>query len=962
MEEFEKLVLEVESKGMDQANTSLDQLEKKAGAAESAVEDLKDSGATCSAAIEKMAKSVEGLMQELRDNSTAAKANSAALEVNTAANAAAATTIQTAVAALTAHATAAAADTTATAAATAADTAHTAATVADASATAADTAATAANILASEGNTVAKLAVVGALVAEAIAMARSSIVTGLNTARTATAAAMNYAYAKSAAVATGAVGLLRAGVMSLYVKLAAIAAPLILITQLVGATKSYQDFNAQLMVATKSAQGAKEAYAALTDFASGTPYALDTATGAFIKLVNLGLTPSERALTSYGNTASAMGKDLNDMIEAVADAATFEFERLKEFGIKASKQGDQIKFMFQGVSTTVKASAAEVEKYLMGLGENQFAGAMEARMKTLGGVMSNLGDEWSKLMVNISEAGAGELITEAFTAALHAVEELNAQLKSGQLQAHIEAYAGMWADTFNEVKQDFENATRDIETGTSKWGDYVDTAVDVMKEAFEFFPINVKATMEVVGAYLYRLVASGKIAASTAVDVMINEFERLREHIRIINLEMKSWFNETVVDMGSAIEGANKKFDAQHDAILKAAESERKTLSSITNIDDIIENRDAKIQALKDEHAEADELRKAYELIKHVREAQDGKEGDRLAKFKVGGGSAGDDAGGGGGGKGKKGRGTDIVRQSLEEEFKLLEEGLLKEHETMSMAYEKRKEMILENTALTEQERRDMVMMSMNEAILTEEEALREQYDRRKEIILKSTEMTETAKNELISRLDKKRTKDQLKIEGNFLQEKSQQLEEGLGNLQAVAEVFGKKGFAVAKGLAIAKTIVSTAAAAMKAYEEGGPYAGPALAATIVAAGAAQVATISATQYSGAYEFGGMIPAGKFGMVGEAGPEFVRGPAVVTSATTTAASQNSEGLRVVVNNYGAPAAVETSLDRDQLMITLRPMLERNKQETKMELASEIDRGGGKVSQAMEKRYRLNRGA
>ena len=35
-----------------------------------------------------------------------------------------------------------------------------------------------------------------------------------------------------------------------------------------------------------------------------------------------------------------MGKDLSQMIEAVADATTGEFERLKEFGIKAGKEGD----------------------------------------------------------------------------------------------------------------------------------------------------------------------------------------------------------------------------------------------------------------------------------------------------------------------------------------------------------------------------------------------------------------------------------------------------------------------------------------------------------------------------------------------------------------------------------------------------------------------------------------------
>ena len=47
---------------------------------------------------------------------------------------------------------------------------------------------------------------------------------------------------------------------------------------------------------------------------------------------------------AYGDTASAMGKSLDDMVEAVADAATGEFERLKEFGIRASKNGDRVSF------------------------------------------------------------------------------------------------------------------------------------------------------------------------------------------------------------------------------------------------------------------------------------------------------------------------------------------------------------------------------------------------------------------------------------------------------------------------------------------------------------------------------------------------------------------------------------------------------------------------------------------
>lgn len=132
-------------------------------------------------------------------------------------------------------------------------------------------------------------------------------------------------------------------------------------------TRSFGILNAQLITSTGSAEDAAKAFTVLQQFAKDTPYGLEQTVTAFTKLVNYGLTPSEEALVSYGNTASAMSKDLDQMIEAVADAATGEFERLKEFGIKAKNNGDTIAFTFRGTTTSVKNNAAEIEKYLIQL-------------------------------------------------------------------------------------------------------------------------------------------------------------------------------------------------------------------------------------------------------------------------------------------------------------------------------------------------------------------------------------------------------------------------------------------------------------------------------------------------------------------------------------------------------------------------------------------------------------------
>ena len=180
--------------------------------------------------------------------------------------------------------------------------------------------------------------------------------------------------------------------------------------QIVDTITKFEKLEASLRTVTGSAEKAGVAFGFIQEFAATTPFQLEEVTGAFIKLKALGLTPSEEALTSYGNTAVAMGKSLNQMIEAVADAATGEFERLKEFGIKAKTQGDQVTFTFQGVSTTVGKNAKEIEGFLRSVGEVQFAGAMEEQADTLNVSLSNMGDAFSKLVKAIGDAGLTDIL------------------------------------------------------------------------------------------------------------------------------------------------------------------------------------------------------------------------------------------------------------------------------------------------------------------------------------------------------------------------------------------------------------------------------------------------------------------------------------------------------------------------------------------------------------------------
>ncbi len=183
----------------------------------------------------------------------------------------------------------------------------------------------------------------------------------------------------------------------------------------IGAGATFEKLRAQLKTATGSAEGAEKALGFVRDFAKNTPFQVAEITEAFVKLTNLGLEPSARALTSYGDTASAMGKSLDQFIEAAADASAGEFERLKEFGIKSKSEGDRVAFTFRGITTEVGKNSKEINEFLIGLGENNFAGAMAEQMGTLGGLTSNLKDAFTDFLLAVAESGPLEEFKKLIT-------------------------------------------------------------------------------------------------------------------------------------------------------------------------------------------------------------------------------------------------------------------------------------------------------------------------------------------------------------------------------------------------------------------------------------------------------------------------------------------------------------------------------------------------------------------
>jgi len=180
--------------------------------------------------------------------------------------------------------------------------------------------------------------------------------------------------------------------------------------EIIAVTGQFQRLEAVLTNTLGSKSAAQASLSLIKDFASTTPFGVAELTESFVKLANQGFIPTRAELTKLGDLASSTGKSFDQLTEGIIDAQTGEFERLKEFGIRAKKEGDNVTFTFKGVETQTKFTSQAIRDYVLSLGEAEgVTGAMAAISETLEGKVSNLGDSYDSLLNTIGSGNSGVL-------------------------------------------------------------------------------------------------------------------------------------------------------------------------------------------------------------------------------------------------------------------------------------------------------------------------------------------------------------------------------------------------------------------------------------------------------------------------------------------------------------------------------------------------------------------------
>jgi len=176
----------------------------------------------------------------------------------------------------------------------------------------------------------------------------------------------------------------------------------------VSTTAEFQKMEAVLTTTLGSKSAAQVAMTQIVEFASKTPFQVNELTDSFVKLANRGFRPTLDQMTALGDLASSTGKSFDQLTEAALDAMTGEFERLKEFGIRAKAEGDKVAFTFKGVTTEVEKTDEAIKDYLISLGNAEgVSGSMAAISETVGGQISNLQDNFSQLQLAIGSSSSG---------------------------------------------------------------------------------------------------------------------------------------------------------------------------------------------------------------------------------------------------------------------------------------------------------------------------------------------------------------------------------------------------------------------------------------------------------------------------------------------------------------------------------------------------------------------------
>lgn len=662
---------------------------------------------------------------------------------------------------------------------------------------------------------------------------------------------------------------------------------------------------------------------------------------ATMNLRKNGIQPSADTLKAFSQIAYGTGQSLDAVSQAFTGALNGRLKSLQQLGIVAKDQGNKLILTYKGVSTAVDKNAESLHDYFQTIGkENE--GVLEYLQSGMTGAVNHIDNAWGDLVRAVAESGLGDLISTIIRDIASSMDDITGWIKDNTpyLKSFFEGVIEGWKGIYGAVKSAvtsgidlisgfFSDATEEEKDGLSNMGILLSNFFEFARAGFMQYIakpasnawLAIKGSFEGASEWLAELAFTGDFesAADAYSGVIKKSYDEILDNT-------KMW---------------DKAIELQFDEIDKKVKKTKERLSDKSSMPDVNKTFFAPVTGAGSGRgaggkSQADTWAKYYQSVKD------------LAKNGL----------------------SDLRKLELEHQNKLLE--LDKEFKKSRVATEAQyldAKSILDAEYMRQyQEIQAQAQEYVHDIIDDDLTKLRESYDAKIEMLemyheesLISDEQFLEARNKLWDEYSKE--KDKLDKGSSVLSDEDVQnltnfhdamdsMSDAFSNLtQGLSETSAsyKALFAIQKSFAVASATVKAALAWMTAisgaetwYEALANYASAISLTTSV---------ISQLKSVSMHDKGGYIGPGQLGIVGEYGPELVRGPASVTSRQRTAELARSavNGSQVTVNLYenrDKAGTVEQSSGSDgESIINI--------------FVSNI-RKGGQIAQTMESTYALRR--
>lgn len=716
-------------------------------------------------------------------------------------------------------------------------------------------------------------------------------------------------------------------------------------------------------------KAARDQFEMLQQAARDTIQPFDQLRAVAMNLKRNGIQATAEQMKTFSQIAYGTGQSLETVGNAFTSALQGRVKSLNQLGIVAKDNGDKLILTYKGVTTTVEKSAEGLGKYFETLGEEN-KGALEYLQGGMTGAVNHLENAWGDFIRGIAESGLGQAIADTIRVGANALDGITAWISRNKQS--IQRFFDNWSWWVQKLGQDFESLRQDMEN-------WLETAEKVKKSGGD----------DDVGV-LGWLKGFGETAAEKWFEVFNGsdaerEYKAAKDRIVTLNKVRLSQLKKGTAEYEAEVERSNQRI----------VELERKYADKQTTlvgrIGKFFDLDDTALKMHRNLENISEDLKKYKENREYLRRQQELNE-----EFYRSGDGDGGDGGGGGGGSGgapkpklldkwhdyferikdlARDGWSDIEKLQYDYEKKLaeLDEQFASSRLATESEYLQAKDIINQDFIRSYEELQKQAKDFAKGLIGDELTDLQDSYREKLELLEKhhedsliSEELYLQARQSLYNEYTTELTKQTQKKRGknSFFSDQDleniQSLTDGLDSMtdafsnltQGMSESSAtyRALFAIQKSFAVASATMNAIVAWTSALKTE-PFWPNGLAAYANAV-ALTTNIIGQLRSVTMHDKGGYIPAGGLGIVGEYGPELVRGPASVTSRKETAdlarSALSGSGSKVTVNLIEDAQRAGT-VDQSQ----------RDGDEVINIFVSNI-RKGGQMAKTLESTYALRR--